>query len=104
MTKHTETPWKLGHNHNDIFDVDNHVIGTTYIREVLGECQANAAHIVRCVNAHDALVAALQAVIEDLEYLEKDGWMSGSVHGGAYKSAIAALRDAGVADEGEVAK
>jgi hypothetical protein len=35
----------------------------TIICSGLGGHRANAAHIVRCVNAHDELVAALQSMI-----------------------------------------
>jgi hypothetical protein len=40
----------------------------TPVAEVEGSgptASANAAHIVKCVNAHDALVAALAALIDD---------------------------------------
>lgn len=56
------TPWNVGpHYKTDVYSRDGRV----------AECQlqtprgvANAMHIVKCVNAHEALVAALKAVID----------------------------------------
>jgi len=53
-TKHTPTPWIINPQYaGGIF---------TSFGERIGECgQANAEHIVKCVNNHDALVEALKA-------------------------------------------
>jgi hypothetical protein len=64
--QHTPTPWKVyrttdGNSVLGIGDKDG--VGITDPRFALwgdpAEAAANAAHIVRCVNAHDALVAVL---------------------------------------------
>ena len=66
--KHTPTPWTLeGRN----------ILGAAHdgsmrcIAPVSGQspanADANAAHIVRCVNAHDALVESLSGLIEWME-------------------------------------
>jgi len=75
-TKHTPTPWSAG---NDYIsgkgdDGASHRIaymlpmpsvafaGPDALARQADTPIANAAHIVRCVNAHDELVAALQAI------------------------------------------
>ena len=60
---HTKGPWKTTNGTNCIY-VENQT-GQTIAR-VLDTAQGviDAAHIVRCVNAHDAMVAALRAVID----------------------------------------
>jgi len=65
---HTPTPWRVG-GHCQPFQIVHSVRianGTfvndsvAYVPETREEYEANAAHIVRCVNAHDRLVAALR--------------------------------------------
>jgi len=63
MKKHTETPW----HYQEGADVYTHIIRTEDDRIVIslrqdskGQSEADARHIVRCVNSHDALVEALQ--------------------------------------------
>lgn len=100
-TAHTPTPWTTGKGTVTIranTDGDKAFIATTrthggYHQRDDDTCAANAAHIVRCVNAHDALVAALRFVETDV--------FSSAV---SRAKAIIALRDAGVTDESEVAK
>jgi hypothetical protein len=66
-TKHTPTPWWFDDRWDNFCNgcvIDGQ--GTQRIAAAfyMGGTQAardNAAHIVRCVNAHDELVAALQA-------------------------------------------
>ena len=61
--KHTPTPWKLalmGHAAG-IFDADNRHIGSTW-GSTRPENMVNARHIAKCVNLHDDLVAACEAV------------------------------------------
>lgn len=59
MTKHTPTPWNVGGTMGD----------TTYLgagEKSLGSVRSrtDAAHIVRCVNLHDELVATLELALE----------------------------------------
>ncbi len=62
---HTPTPWTIApssnpHNGTDWRDVRAHgEFGEMYLGEAL---EQDAAHIVRCVNSHDALVEALRYV------------------------------------------
>lgn len=67
---HTPTPWSI--ESNDLVtiyaddDCDLHPIASTAGNptcRMLDEQEANAAHIVRCVNAHDELVTALRNVL-----------------------------------------
>ena len=53
MTEHTPTPWHT--DQVELFDTFNQVLG-------LIRTTANAAFIVRAVNCHEELVAALVAV------------------------------------------
>lgn len=61
------------------------------------QADANAAHIVRCVNAHEALVRALTAIVES-------GWVDPEVSGGkvgyqlhaSARAALALARGEGV--------
>ncbi len=73
MSKHTPTPW----SHWDGSNRFGLYIGVNYIP--IGECgagskitsevtKANAAFIVRAVNAHDELVAALEEALEALMF------------------------------------
>jgi len=71
-------PWRVDPAYRaDIQTHDGKEIGTTYNQEAVGmvlrlagimdaknyeDGRANAAHIVRCVNAHDGLVDALEAL------------------------------------------
>lgn len=74
MSKHTKTPWKAYNNVGEnmrSYSQSSGVIGIeNNIKRLICGCfndiggdevaAANAAHIVRCVNAHDALVSALK--------------------------------------------
>lgn len=71
MNKHTPTPWAL--NTDDIpptiyAEVNQHCIAIlddssgAYKFDDVATCEANAEHIVRCVNSHEALVKALETV------------------------------------------
>lgn len=75
-TKHTPGPWMVG---DDARLPTGRTIRSTkriYIADV--ECEANAAFIVRAVNAHADLVAACKGLIDDLadaingDYSESD--------------------------------
>ena len=75
MSAHTPAPWTISdHSNTDIADAKGDPVGETFSRYWDGhtdhfdaERRANAAHIVRCVNAHDELVAALQAADDRLD-------------------------------------
>jgi hypothetical protein len=63
---HTPTPWS--HMAIDSGDVVITAAGSflaTCHEPAYGEMQGNAAHIVRCVNAHDSLVFALRVMLDD---------------------------------------
>ena len=63
MMKHTKTPWPMPSQDGLILENDGCFIASTYVDSDIRdpeECAANAAYIVRCVNAHDKLVAALK--------------------------------------------
>jgi hypothetical protein len=64
MSTHTPTPWTT-HRHAEGVDLIGPDLGFT-IGEIFADpaanAEANAAHIVKCVNAHDELVAALMAL------------------------------------------
>ena len=51
----THTPLRLGLYPSDVFDARGNIYASTYGNK------ERAAHIVKCVNAHDALVTALRA-------------------------------------------
>lgn len=71
--KHTPTPWIVENNGSarsvPIFKDQDHIASVWNVGEGHGGRHANAAHIVKCVNAHDALVSALKSVTEDLRAL-----------------------------------
>lgn len=81
-TTHTPTPWTVSGDYIQ-------GIGQICLSETAEEDVANAAHIVRCVNAHDALVAALRTIRDTTQTI-----------GVASRIARAALRDAGIAESG----
>lgn len=66
--QHTPTPWRLMPKHNRYIAGRNEagidvIIADTGAESVAAHKQRaidNAAHIVKCVNSHDALVAALR--------------------------------------------
>lgn len=76
-------PWRVDPDHRaDIQAHDGKDIGTAFHQGVVGmtlrlsgpmsaqdddEGAANAAHIVRCVNAHDGLVEALELVLHSFD-------------------------------------
>lgn len=69
--QHTPTPWKVnGIDH--IFTTNEKLIATTFIDAGMTreDRKANAEHIVRCVNSHDALVGALRDITG-----EQDVWL-----------------------------
>lgn len=63
MNKHTATPWKVCRTSAPYLIVGNikDIYSTWVVNDVASE--ANAAYIVKAVNAHEALVEALKAVL-----------------------------------------
>lgn len=78
--KHTPTPWLYDERHNGIYEATPDARGAIVrIADIVRvpNYQANAAHIVACVNGWDtlqalnqALVAALRDLVADHEELE----------------------------------
>ena len=66
MSKHTETPWKVADNCY-IESEKGLDIAETLIVDNPGEGEANAEHIVHCVNCHDDLVRVLREAFILLE-------------------------------------
>jgi len=75
MAKHTATPWVVeavtvwDFEDADIVSI-NQQDGGSRIADIpnggpSGDKRANAAHIVKCVNNHDALVAVLRDIVEN---------------------------------------
>lgn len=67
MPDHTQTPWRIGNAGTTIFSPPNgepSPVTIAVIGSAKGAGKANAAFIVRAVNAHDELVAALEALFE----------------------------------------
>ena len=94
MEKHTPAPWYVSSDRlENVFSVRSDVdridgVGKFVAPHVWG--QANAAHIVRCVNAHEALVRALETLLGSLKWEEK---RSGTTYAG-YEHAKIALAKA----------
>ena len=61
---HTPTPWVIGVKQN--FEVRSQDLNGAgdYVGEMYSH--SDAAHIVRCVNVHDKLVAALQNIVQSV--------------------------------------
>lgn len=62
---HTITPWRVGDAGLTVFGPPNGHPAP----EVIAPCKkrANAAHIVRCVNSHAALVTLLDEMVDAIE-------------------------------------
>jgi hypothetical protein len=72
--KHTPGTWEAqaytGHARTTILAEDGTAIAeTSGFGRPADECAVDAAHIVRCVNAHDALVAALRECMSCMDSL-----------------------------------
>jgi len=65
QTSHNPLPWKAD-GRALVFDCTNELVANALLDNVRGSC-ANAEFIVRCVNSHDALVAALKALMANPE-------------------------------------
>lgn len=78
MNKHTPTPWAIG-TYGEVCQDKGEFYGLRDRVEVTGflltesagnpEAAANTAHIVRCVNSHEALVAQMINALELIELL-----------------------------------
>jgi hypothetical protein len=81
--EHTKTPWHIGiFSELRISGADG--IGIAQLSEIsprrdYNESVANAAHIVRCVNAHDALVAALEQCLPYVDLYRRMALGEGNV-------------------------
>ena len=63
-TKHTPTPWRVIKNGRIVWHKGGD-IGEIVVRSGnYDEAQANAEHIVKCVNSHDALIEALKGLVD----------------------------------------
>lgn len=85
--KHTPTPWCAQYNGHywDITTAPEQYspfLASVFRPENVRDGQANAEHIVRCVNAHDALVAALLDVMRRIA--DSDYWWMGSKDRGGF--------------------
>lgn len=70
-TKHTPTPWHTAEEWSNQYDAaviaggpNSFVLAGAFYMGGTDQAKANAAHIVRCVNAHEALVAACKDCLE----------------------------------------
>jgi len=102
MTKHTETPWvadgrlicRTDNHMNEIADIcgfdDAHP--DRMVEKNIDEDEANAAFIVRACNAHDELVAALEALESAHLFFKFSG--IGDAESEAIDLAVAALAKA----------
>lgn len=80
MSTHTPTPWEVG---EDVGQAERCIV-TAECRDIctcetgFGDAEANAAFIVRVVNCHDDLLAALRALLARMEgeseWLDKAGY------------------------------
>lgn len=89
MSEFTPGPWKVGQV-GCFLHVTTTIPGNPIICDLHYNSEANA----RLIAAAPDLLAALMAVIEDLEHKEPDGWMSGQVHVSAFDKARAAIAKA----------
>lgn len=72
---HTPTPWEAvqpSQDTDDVIEIRSTIDGWTVARMGDGDLideqdHDNAAHIVRCVNVHDQLVAALYTALDAVE-------------------------------------
>lgn len=84
MNKHTPTPWAYrrfdGEKHKIHIGIDGNLDtvhdahAIVYAQEDCGDDEANASHIVHCVNTHDALVEALERINEMTDNTEGPSW------------------------------
>lgn len=102
--RHTPTPWRVTRRHykslphlvghNGRYVMNAAPRGTYHRSEVLQV--ADAEHIVRCVNAHDELVAALRSLSKFVERIENKLGMHCAINAGK------ATCMEGIEDQGEL--
>jgi len=96
---HTKTPWAIGPEKRLVGDVQFMFINSNTSVGSAPDGYDDAAHIIKCVNAHDALVAALRTVYGALkrDALEPDTGGDVTIYrldGGVMYQAINAVREA----------
>lgn len=65
MSKHTAGEWGIGPVMDESFVIIE--VGGTFVAQTVGgNDEANAEFIVRACNAHDDLLEALKAIVEDV--------------------------------------
>ena len=72
---HTPTPWTVGIKYDTFVEITNgsKTIATVGEANIYPQIEADANHIVRCVNTHDALVEALRALRASIEEYRETG-------------------------------
>lgn len=106
MSAHTPTPWRIGHRKNLVVASKNtaSTVKRTSVAHCMfthsdspnkslpgpDECEANAAHIIRCVNSHAALCAALEKIAA---YTKPTGSQGGSIVNEIAIAAMAAVKE-----------
>lgn len=68
--KHAPTPYEVeneGQPSVGIYSIDNHLVAVLHGRETTAQ-DATANFIIRACNAHDDLVAALDALLSDINF------------------------------------
>ena len=95
MTAHTPTPWRVGDAGHTVFGPPNGTPSPAVITTTRGLHPANSAHIVRCVNAHDDLVAALTFITRCAKMKGPVGTTCYIISDAAMDSARAALAKVG---------
>lgn len=67
--EHTPTPWKNGFKRMDesvVITSGGLALTVAVVHQgAINHAEANAAHIVKCVNMHDELVGALKLMMEE---------------------------------------
>jgi hypothetical protein len=82
--KHTPTPWKVNENNYGMGMIEavindrKQLVARCYkvrpasVGETAKEIEANAGHIVKCVNLHDELIQRFESLVEEQEnYLRR---------------------------------
>lgn len=80
ITEHTPVPWHVGGDGRIVYEETGYAICNAVVYHGKWDGQENAAFIVRAANAHDDLVAALEA------WVDAFGWDEGP-------NSMKALRD-----------
>lgn len=74
MTKHTPTPWNIVTEKN-YSSIENYEEDVQICKiPLFGEGKADAEFIVRAVNSHEALAAALRDLTSWFKYAKKHGY------------------------------